>query len=416
MAVFEIIGGKPLEGEVQLSGSKNAALPILLCSMLSEGTVELENVPTLMEDIKVAIRVMRRLGVKVTVKGSSVRIDPSGLDTTVVPTLLASKIRSTLILLGILLAKLGKVELPLPGGCDIGTRKYDLHLTGLAALGADIVQDNRGIKASVEHFEGGNVDFYLPSTTGTQNVMIAACCARGKTTIRNANTRPENEDVANFLRSMGARIKTSSRFIEIEGVRRLKGTRYRIMKGGDEAMTYMIAAGITGGEILIRDYSLETLRVDTQYLKDAGMEIFEWGGSVYISGRRGIRPFDMFTAPYPGVNSDLQPLFTALALKAPGDSTITDQRFTDRFGYVPELKSFGARIDHFGNCAVVHGGRKLRGARVSATDLRGGTAEVLTALGAEGTTVIDNIYQIDRGYERLERKLGLLGARMKRRK
>ncbi len=415
MAMFEIFGGNPLRGEMHLSGAKNAALPILLCSMLSDGVVELENVPTLMQDIKVAIRVMRRLGAAVTVRGSNVTVDASGMNESVVPTLLAAKIRSSLILLGILLARFGEVELPFPGGCDIGTRKFDLHLTGLRALGARIVQDARGIRGNVESFRGAKVDFYLPSTTGTQNVMIGACLARGKTTIRNANTRPENIDFANFLRSMGARVKISSRLIEIEGVRRLGGTRYRVMKGGDEAMTYMIAAGMTGGEIVIKDYDLSTLRIDTQYLREAGMDIFEWGGSVYVSGKKGIRPFDMFTAPPPGVNSDLQPLFAALALLAPGDSTITDQRFTDRFGYVKELRAFGARIDHFGNSAVVHGGRRLRGARVRATDLRGGTAEVLAALVAEGKTTIENIYQIDRGYERLERKLGRVGARISRR-
>lgn len=415
MAMFEIVGGKPLSGEMHLSGAKNAALPILLGSMLSGGVVELENVPTQMKDIKVAIRVMRRLGAAVSVKGSHVTVDPSGLSTTVVPTLLASKIRSSLILLGILIARFGEVDLPFPGGCDIGTRKFDLHLKGLRALGSSISVDEKGIRGTVKALRGAKVDFYLPSTTGTQNVMIGACLAHGKTVIRNANTRPENEDFARFLSSMGARVKVKSRLIEIEGVRRLGGTRYRIMRGGDEAMTYMIAAGMTRGEIVIKDYDLTTLRVDTQYLKEAGMDIFEWGGSVYVSGVKGIRPFDMFTAPYPGVNSDLQPLFAALALVAPGDSTITDQRFTDRFGYVKELRAFGARIDHFGNCAVVHGGRRLKGTRVRATDLRGGTAEILTALAAEGTTVVDNIYQIDRGYERLECKLGRIGAGITRR-
>jgi UDP-N-acetylglucosamine 1-carboxyvinyltransferase len=415
MAVFEIFGGKPLSGEMHLSGAKNAALPILLGSMLSEGVVELENVPTQMQDIKVAIRVMRRLGAVVSVGGSRVTVDPSGLSTTVVPTLLASKIRSSLILLGILIARFGEVDLPFPGGCDIGTRKFDLHLEGLRSLGSSISVDEKGIRGTAKALRGARVDFYLPSTTGTQNVMIGACRARGRTVIRNANTRPENEDFARFLNSMGARVKVKSRLIEIEGVRRLGGTRYRVMPGGDEAMTYMIAAGMTRGEIVIKNYDLATLRVDTQYLKEAGMDIFEWGGSVYVSGAKGIKPFDMFTAPYPGVNSDLQPLFAALALTAQGDSTITDQRFTDRFGYVKELRAFGARIDHFGNCAVVHGGRRLRGARVRATDLRGGTAEILTALAAEGTTVVENVYQIDRGYERLERKLSRVGAAIARR-
>lgn len=416
MAVLEINGGRTLEGEVRLSGAKNAALPILFGSLLSDGIVELENVPTLMEDIKVAIKVMRRLGVDVSIKGSSVRIDPGGFKETVVPTLLASRIRSSLILLGLFLARFGRVELPFPGGCDIGNRKFDLHLKGLRELGAKIDVDAKGIRGEVKKFKGADVDFYLPSTTGTQNVVLAACLGQGKTTLRNANTRPENEDFAEFLNSMGAKITVSSRLIEIEGVRSLKGTKYRIMKGGDEAMTYMIAAGMTRGEVVIKDYDLEMLRVNTQYLKEAGMEIFEWSGSVYVSGKKEVEPFDMFTAPYPGVNSDLQPLFAALALTARGDSTITDQRFTDRFQYIEQLRAFGAKIDHYGNCAVVHGGGRLNGSRVKATDLRGGTAEVLAGLVANGKTVIDNIYQIDRGYERIERKLGGLGAEIRRKK
>lgn len=414
MPVFEITGGTRLEGEVSLSGAKNAALPILFGSLLSSGTVELRNVPVAMADIKVAVALLRKMGASVGVRGTTVTIDPGGIASPVVPAVLAARIRYSLLLLGILLVRFGRVELPFPGGCDIGTRKFDLHIKGLRDLGAEIEVSPDGITGRAGALRGARVDFYLPTTSGTENVMLAACLARGKTVIRNANTRPEIENFAAFLNGMGAQVRVSSRLVEIEGVRRLKGTAHTVMPGGDEAMTYMIAAGVTGSEIVIRDYDLSTLRVDTQYLKEAGMKIFTWGGSVYVSGKNGLRPFDMFTAPYPGVNSDLQPLFAVLAMLAPGVSTITDQRFTDRFAYVQQLRAFGARIENYGNCAVVRGGRKLRPARVTAGDLRGGTAMVLAGLAAGGTTIVDNIYQIDRGYERLERKLGRLGARIRR--
>ena len=414
MERFKITGGNSLSGEVRLSGAKNASLPILFGSLISDGIVELKNVPVLMEDIKVAIEIIRKVGASVEVAGDRVTIDPSGIKDPSLPLELVSRIRYSLLLLSVFLNRFGRVELPFPGGCNIGTRKFDLHIKGLQDLGADMEVTDRGIYGSVDNLKGAEVDFYLPTTSGTENIMIGACLARGRTIIRNANTRPEIQDFASFLNSMGADIKISSRLIEISGVEGLGGTKHTIMKGGDEAVTFMIASGITGGDIMIKDYNLDHVRVDVDYLRGSGMEIFEWGGSVYVSGKHGIEPFDMFTAPYPGVNSDMQPLFAALALRAPGESTITDQRFTDRFAYVKELKSFGAEINNYGNCAVVSGGRNLKGASVKATDLRGGAAEILVGLISEGETNIGNIYQIDRGYEFIEKKLGSLGAEIER--
>jgi UDP-N-acetylglucosamine 1-carboxyvinyltransferase len=414
MAKFRVSGGNRLNGEVNLSGAKNASLPILFGSLISDGIVELENVPVLMEDIKVAIEIIRSIGASVEVSGNSVRIDPSGIKDPALPLELVSRIRYSLLLLGAFLNRFGRVELPFPGGCDIGTRKFDLHIKGLQDLGAEMEVTDNGIFGKVDKLRGAEIEFYLPTTSGTENIMIGACLAAGKTVIRNANTRPEIHDFAKFLNGMGADIRVSSRLIEIQGVDRLGGTGHRIMKGGDEAMTFMIAAGMTGGDVVIKDYDLGHVLVDIGYLRGSGMEIFEWGGSVYISGKKEIHPFDMFTAPYPGVNSDMQPLFAALALKAHGESTITDQRFMDRFAYVKELKSFGADINHYGNCAVVSGGKKLTGTTVRAADLRGGAAAVLVGLISEGKTTIDNIYQIDRGYEMLEKKLGALGADIER--
>jgi len=287
----------------------------------------------------------------------------------------------------------------------------------LNALGGKLEVTSCGIVGSLKgRFRGAEVDFYTPTVTGTENIILGAVLAKGKTKIMNANTGPEIQDFIAFMNSMGASIKYSSRYVEVQGVTELHGTDYTVMKGNDEAMTYMIAAGMTGGEVKIKDFNLSTLRVDSQYLRDAGMEIFEWGGSVYVSGKKGLKPFDMFTAPYPGVNSDLQPLFAALALMAPGESTITDQVFMERFEYVKELQAFGADIRHYGNSAVVRGGKPLHSAHVKATDLRGGTAMLLAALVAKGKSVIENIYQIDRGYERIEKKLGKLGANIVRKK
>jgi len=417
MEYFEVYGGRVIEGEIELSGAKNAALPILFGSLLSEGKVTLRNVPTMLQDIRVTLRIMRFLGASVNVKGNTVTIDASGLNKSKAPTVLSSRIRSSLLLLSILLSRMGSVEISFPGGCDIGKRKFDLHIEGLKALGARIEVTSCGIVGSLRgRFKGAPVDFYMPTVTGTENIILGATLAKGKTKIMNANTGPEIQDFIAFMNSMGAHINYSSRYIEVNGVSKLHGTEYTIMKGNDEAMTYMIAAGMTGGEVKIKDFNLSTLKVDTQYLREAGMDIFEWGGSVYVSGKKGLRPFDMFTAPYPGVNSDLQPLFTALALMAPGESTITDQVFMERFEYVNELRAFGADIRNYGNSAVIRGGRALHSAHVKATDLRGGTAMVLAALVAKGRSTIGNIYQIDRGYERLEKKFSELGARIARKK
>ena len=415
MKVFEIRGGRKIKGEIALSGAKNAALPILFGSLLCEELVKIENVPTKLQDIKVTLKLLKKLGAEVQVKGKTVIINPSGVSKIKVPQSLSSKIRSSLLLLSVLLVKMGEVRLSFPGGCAIGKRKFDLHIKGLSALGADIRVDEKGISGRrKKQFIGADIDFYTPTVTGTENVILGACLAKGKTRIMNANTVPEIEDFANFMNSMGAKIKVSSRYIEIEGVKKLKGTKYRVMNGNDEAVTYMIAAGMTGGEVKILDYNLSTIVADIQYLRETGIEIFEWGNSVYVSASKPLKAFDMFTAPYPGVNSDLQPLFSALALAASGESTITDQVFMERFEYVKQLRSFGGDIRNFGNCAVVRGGKAMKGAKVSAPDLRGGTAAILAGLIASGKTTIENIYQIDRGYESIEKKLRKLNVDIKR--
>lgn len=410
---MEIEGGCRLEGEVQLSGAKNAALPLLVAACMGEEPTTLVNMPVQLNDVKVMIELLTCMGAHIDVQGNEVTCARGGLSGGEVPGDLANRVRYSLLLLGLCAAFKDQVFLPQPGGCNIGDRKYDLHLMGLRALGAEVGELAEGIALTSTGLNGASIDFYLPTTSGTENIMLAAAMARGQTVIRNANTRPEVAQLGQLLSAMGASVKTQSRIVEIDGVERLRGgIRFTIMPGWDEAVTYIIAAGMTEGEIVILDFDLSPIREEARYLREAGLDLFEWRGNLYVSGKRQKQPFDLFTAPYPGVNSDMQPLFAALALTIPGVSTITDLRFTDRFKYVEELKRFGADIQSFGNTAIVRGGAPLRGAAVSATDLRGGMACVLCGLVAEGKTRIANIYQIERGYENFCAKLSALGAKV----
>jgi len=411
-SIIEIIGGHPLEGELKLSGAKNAALPLLVTACMADDPITLENVPIGLIDVKVMIELLRSTGADILISGDSTVICKRGnmKGREVIPDL-ANKIRSSLLLLGCFAALKQTVTLPNPGGCNIGERKFDLHLMGLGKLGAVIQANETDIILKSDGLEGTTIDFYLPTTTGTENVMIAACMAKGTTLLRNANTRPEIQQLGKLLNLMGAKVKVKNRVVEITGAKQLSGGfNFLVMPGWDEAVSYMAMAGITRGEVVIKDFDLAHIPEETRYLKNSGLELFQWQNSVYVSGKRLSLPFDLFTAPYPGVNSDMQPIFAALALAIPGTSTITDLRFTDRFQYVEELKHFGANIESFGNTAIINGGGPLKGARVQATDLRGGMACVMAGLAAEGRSRISNIYQIERGYENFVEKLYALGA------
>ena len=406
-----IEGGRKLEGEVWISGAKNAALPILVAACLGNEPSRIENVPIGLHDIEVMLQLLKGLGAEVNVIGTTVIISQGNLDSCNVPLDCVTKIRSSLLLLGLFLGLGMNVFLPESGGCNIGERKYDLHLMGLRKLGAEIEEGTEGIQGTAHKLKGNTLEFYLPTTTGTQNIILGALFAEGETVIKNANTRPENMEFARFLKAMGAKVEARNRIVTIEGVGKIKGgITFRIMNGWDEAVTYMVAASVTGGEIMIKGMSAQYIKSDIKHLKEAGIDIFEWGENLYLKSLGPLKPFDLFTAPYPGINSDMQPIFTALALAAHGESTITDMRFTDRFNYVEELRKFGADIVVYGNCAVINGGKILAGADVVATDLRGGAAEILCGLFAKGETVIRNIYQIERGYEDVVAKLKQLGA------
>lgn len=405
-----IDGPCKLNGEVNLGGAKNAALPIIMAAFLSEGKVCLEGLPTKLRDVQIMLDIFRKLGAKFETNGDVVNINKTELDSFVIPVELASKIRYSLLFLGLLLAKEGRVSVGVPGGCKLGARKFDLHLDGLSKLGAQIEIFEDHIEAKVDKFKGCEIELKIATTSGTENIMIAACLAEGHTSILNAHTRPEIQDMANMLNALGAKIQVFNRRIEIDGVKSLNGGRYRIMKAWDEAVTYIAAAGITNSDIIIKNFDLASIPGDLHLLKNAGMKFFEYGNDIYVKSQKEYNPIHLLTGPFPAVNSDMQPIFAALANKMKGESTITDQRFPERFQYVDEFKKMGMDIRQFGNCAVVEGGGTLLGTDVIAQDLRCGAALAILALAAEGKTKITNIEQIQRGYEEMHNKLLTLGA------
>ncbi|HWL95374.1 MAG TPA: UDP-N-acetylglucosamine 1-carboxyvinyltransferase [Phycisphaerae bacterium] len=411
MSRIRIEGPVRLAGEVTVRGAKNASLPIVIASGVAGAPITLENVPTHLKDIGVAIDALRHVGCDVSLSDGCVQMNRAEITQSALPVEIAGKFRYSLLFLGLLTGRCGHAKLSMPGGCSLGERKFDLHLAGLRKLGARVEETADGVEVWADKLIGADVEFYLPTTSGTENVMLAACFAQGRTRIFNANTRPEIADLGRFLTALGASVSVRNRVVEIEGPAKFGGATYSIMPGWDEALTYMMAAGMTGGEICVRNFALDHVQHDAAYLRQAGLDVFEWRGNVYVSGReKSLRAFDLFTAPYPGVNSDMQPLFATLASQCHGESTITDQRFTERFQYVKELRKLGMDIDSYGNCAVVRGPTKLRGASATALDLRCGAALVLAGLAADGVTEIDNCYQIDRGYEEIEKRLSGLGA------
>ena len=411
MSRLVVSGPVQLNGHVSVHGAKNAALPLVIASAASSEKVTLHNVPTELNDIKVALEAIDHIGCQLKTSGDVVQVHTTDIKETFIPAEISSKIRSSLVLLGLLVGKCGHAKIAIPGGCNLGDRKFDLHLEGLRKLGANVTQTDSFIEVAADGLVGADIEFYLPTTTGTENIMLAACFAQGTTRIFNANTRPEIEDMANFLNAMGGAVNVKNRVVEIEGPATLRGCEYSVMPGWDEALTYIIGGALTGGEICINNFSLEHLRHDVAILRQAGVDVFEWGGNVFASAKnRQLRPFDLFTGPYPGVNSDMHPIFAALASQCHGESSITDQRFTERFAYVEQLQRLGVEIDNYGNSAIVRGPCKLRGNKVRALDLRCGAALLLSALKAEGITVIDNFYEIGRGYQDVAARLNSLGA------
>jgi len=402
-------------GEVRLSGSKNAALPMIVAACLPKDDVILHNVPNL-NDVKVLVSILSELGFKIEFLNPStlrfINSNAKAISSTVSSE--SNKIRYSLLLLSLLLKKNGEVELPKPGGCNIGDRRYDIHLDSLEKMGAIIDEDDLIIHGKLrEGFVGKELLFHTATTSGTENVLIAACIAKGKTVINNAHTRPEIQDFVNFLNRMGAKINYRTRRIEVIGVDELHGCEYTIMNDRDEAVTFMALAGITRGEIVIRDFNTSSIQTDTMLLRNSGMDIFVWGQDTYISAKnRTLGPISLTTGPYPGI-ADMQTIFAALACKSEGESIITDVRFSKRFAFVNEFKKFGIDIDNFSNTAVIRGTDHIRGSRVIATDLRAGAALMLLGCVAEGKTIVENSYQIGRGYVDIVNKMNALGCKVK---
>ncbi len=412
-----ISGGVTLDGEVRISGAKNAALPILVAGLLPETPATISNVPHL-QDVTTTMGLLGQMGVQLTIDEKlNIEIDSSTIKQFCAPYELVKTMRASILVLGPLLARFGEAEVSLPGGCAIGSRPVDLHVRGLEAMGAKISVENGYIRASTKkRLQGVKLVMDIVTVTGTENLMMAATLAEGVTIIENAAREPEVTDLANFLIAMGAKISgAGTDIITIEGVERLSGTRYTVLPDRIETGTYLVAAAITGGRIKARNCRPDTLDAVLAKLEEAGAEI-ETGEDWISLDMKGRRPksVDLRTAPYPAFPTDMQAQFTALNAVAEGSGAIIETIFENRFMHVQELQRMGANIRLSGNTAFIEGVEQLTCAPVMATDLRASASLVLAGLVAKGDTYVERIYHIDRGYECIEEKLALLGAKIRR--
>lgn len=409
-------GGVPLEGDVRISGAKNAALPILAATLLADGPVTVANVPHL-QDITTTLELLGRMGVSLTVdERLNVEVDATTLHTKVAPYELVRTMRASILVLGPLLARHGEAEVSLPGGCAIGARPVNLHVEGLRAMGADIRIENGYIKARCDRLHGARLVLDTVTVTGTENLMMAATLAKGTTVIENAAREPEVEDLANCLNSLGAQISgAGTDTIVIDGVDSLSGGYYSVLPDRIETGTYLVAAAMTGGHIRCKDTNPGLLEAVLLKLEEAGAEIDISGDCIELRMRRE-RPkaVNVRTAPYPAFPTDMQAQFCALNAIAEGVGTITETIFENRFMHVLEMQRMGAGIRLEGNTAISHGVGYLSGAPVMATDLRASASLVLAGLVARGETQVARIYHVDRGYECIEEKLAQLGANIRR--
>ncbi len=411
-----IKGGRPLEGEIRISGAKNAVLPILAATLLGDSPSRVGNVPHL-KDVTTTMELLGRMGVALTVDDQmNIEVDPSTIDHLTAPYELVKTMRASILVLGPVLARHGQATVSLPGGCAIGSRPVDLHVRGLEAMGAEIRVEGGYIRARARRLKGARLVLENVTVTGTENLMMAATLASGTTVIENAAREPEVTDLAQFLTGMGARIEgAGTDCIRIHGVDRLQGCTHRVLPDRIETGTYLTAGAITGGRVRVKDACPETLDAVLVKLEAAGAQIStgpDWI-SLDMAGRRP-RAVDVRTAPYPAFPTDMQAQFTALNAVAEGSATITETVFENRFMHVQEIQRMGADIRVSGNTAFVRGVERLYAAPVMATDLRASASLILAGLVAEGETVVDRIYHIDRGYDCIEEKLSQLGADIRR--
>lgn len=412
-----ITGGIPLSGEIRISGAKNAALPIIMATLLADGPVSVGNVPHL-NDVTTTMELLGRMGVQLTVDEKlNVEVDPTTIQNFDAPYELVKTMRASILVLGPLLARYGRADVSLPGGCAIGARPVNLHIQGLQAMGADIKVENGYIRGRVDgRLKGAHIFMDLVSVTGTENLMMAAALAEGRTVIENAAREPEVVDLAQCLNAWGARVSgAGTATLTIDGVERLEGGHYKVLPDRIETGTYLVAAAITGGRVKLKDTRPDILEAVLLKLEEAGAFI-DTGSDWIELDMKGNRPkaVNLRTAPYPAFPTDMQAQFVALNTVAEGTATITETIFENRFMHALEMQRMGADIKLEGNTAIVTGVPALTGCQVMATDLRASASLVLAGLAAEGETLVDRIYHIDRGYETIEEKLQLLGSRIRR--
>jgi UDP-N-acetylglucosamine 1-carboxyvinyltransferase len=416
MAKIIINGGEILNGEVQISGAKNAVLPILCATILADEPVTLSNVPHL-HDVTTTISLLGALGAKITVDDhQTLHIDPRSVNQTVAPYELVKTMRASILVLGPLLAKFGHAEVSLPGGCAIGSRPVDLHIRGMQALGAEVSVENGFVKAKCDRLKGGRFVFDMVSVGATENVLSAAVLAQGTTVLENCAQEPEIIDLALCLQTLGAKIDgIGTSTLTIEGVERLHGGSYQVQADRIETGTFLVAAAMTGGRVVCRRARADYMDSVLQKLVEAGADISSTADSITLDmGGRRPKAVNITTAPYPAFPTDMQAQFAAMNCIADGVGVIKETIFENRFMHMNELQRLGADVKIDGHTAIVRGVQALTGAPVMATDLRASASLVLAGLVAQGETVIDRIYHIDRGYENIEEKFRGLGARIKR--
>ena len=414
MQKLAIQGGIPLQGEVRISGAKNAALPILCAGLLTGDPLQLSNVPDL-NDVATMRNLLQQMGVAIEVNGGQVVLSAAQIDKLEAPYDMVKTMRAAILVLGPLVARFGEARVSLPGGCAIGSRPVDLHIKGLQAMGAEIHIEHGYIHAQARRLKGARIFFDLVSVTGTENLMMAATLADGVTVLENAAREPEVADLAHCLIAMGAKIEgAGSDTITITGVDRLHGADHHVMPDRIESGTFLVAAAAAGGNITLTDTRADMLDNVLEKLQEAGAIVRTAGNTISLRMDRRPRAVNVRTAPYPAFPTDMQAQFMALNTIAEGSAMVVETIFENRFMHVQELRRLGAQIDVEGNTAVIRGCAHLEGAVIMATDLRASACLVIAGLVAQGETVVDRIYHLDRGYEHIEAKLSMLGAQIRR--
>ncbi|MBN3858311.1 MULTISPECIES: UDP-N-acetylglucosamine 1-carboxyvinyltransferase [unclassified Paraburkholderia] len=409
-----IVGGQKLAGEVIVSGAKNAALPILCAALLSAEPVQLDNVPDL-QDVRTTLKLLNQMGVRTEQDGARVLLDASNVNNLVAPYELVKTMRASILVLGPLVARFGEARVSLPGGCAIGARPVDQHIKGLQAMGAEISIEHGFIEARAKRLKGARIVTDMITVTGTENLLMAAVLADGETIIENAAREPEVGDLAHLLVAMGAKIEgIGTDRLVIQGVEKLHGAQHTVIPDRIEAGTFLCAVAATGGDVILRNVRPSTLDAVTDKLREAGVTIEEGDDWMRVTMHERARAVNLRTSEYPAFPTDMQAQFMALNTIADGTSQVVENIFENRFMHVQELNRLGAHITTDGKTALIAGVEKLSGAKVMATDLRASASLVIAAMCAEGETLIDRIYHLDRGYDRMEAKLTKLGANVKR--